>query len=63
MPFSAAESFAIYYQQQFSDILIAECGNWSKQDILCGGLWLKTLLYRYENVRAYGRTVIFHTAL
>ena len=39
-----------------------ECGSWSKQDVLCGGLWLKILLYRYDNQGAYGRTVVFHTA-
>ena len=63
MPFSAAESLAMYYQQQFPDSVIAKSGNWSKQDALCGGLWLKTLIYRYDNQGAYGRTIIFHTAL
>ena len=40
-----------------------EFGNWCKQDVLCGGLWLKILLYRYDNLGTYGRTVVFHTAL
>ena len=40
-----------------------ECGNWSKQDILCGGLWIKTLLHRYDSQGAYGRTIMFHSAL
>ena len=38
MPFSAAESLAMYYQQQFPDSVIADCDNFPKQDVLCGCL-------------------------
>ena len=36
-----------------------ECGNRSKQGVLCGHLWIKALLYIYDNQEPYGRTVIF----
>ena len=63
MPFSAAESLAMYYQQQFQDLVIAKGMAIGPNKMSCGGIWHKTLLYRYDNQGAYGRTIIFYTVL